>query len=306
MMNPSDRATRIVAWLAELADDVRELPQVEGPRPYWSQRPSTPTSSESSWPTVVHRVRALVNELMAEHYFAQKLGFDCVDGNGDTDSSPRLELEARLGKPDLWDTSDTQWTEDDLCDFMEVFHDLAARPTRGWYHSYSNCGFHPSHFSARSGQALYRWRINQLLETTTLGVRMADEGEDVGRMVMGAPTGVSDLVDDALRTSTQESRDDVIHAVALFRARSSTRSDQRSAIVTLAGVLEQRRDLLEAELLTKDEAALFEVANKFDLRHRKDNQRTDYDGAFLEWIFYWYLATVNLTNRLMAKGNGRD
>jgi hypothetical protein len=242
---------------------------------------------------------------MRDGFFAQALGYDCVDGNGDVDTTPSLELETRVGKPDLWSSPDPAWDEDDLCDFIEVFHDLAGRPTRGWYHSYSGCGFHPTRFSATSGQALYRWRVNRLLDTTSLDIRIANEGEDIGRMVRVGPSGVGTLVDEALESTSEDSKEDVAHAIALFRGRSSTRSDQRSAIVALAGVLEQRRDLINEELLSKDENALFEIANKFDLRHRKDNQRTDYDGAFLEWIFYWYLGTVNLTNRLLA-GREKD
>lgn len=31
--------------------------------------------------------------------------------------------------------------------------------------------------------------------------------------------------------------------------------------------------------------------------------RGEYDEAFLDWIFWWYLATVELTNRLIASRN---
>lgn len=46
------------------------------------------------------------------------------------------------------------------------------------------------------------------------------------------------------------------------------RRSKRSAIVTLAGILEERRALLK-DRLGKDEGALFEIANRYDLRHRK-------------------------------------
>lgn len=45
---------------------------------------------------------------------------------------------------------------------------------------------------------------------------------------------------------------------------------------------------------------LSEIANRYDLRHRKADQRGDYDEAFLDWIFSWYLGTVELTNRIVA------
>ncbi|MGW1616541.1 hypothetical protein ACWCQZ_45340 [Streptomyces sp. NPDC002285] len=41
--------------------------------------------------------------------------------------------------------------------------------------------------------------------------------------------------------------------------------------------------------------ALFEIANRYDLR-----QRGDYGEPFLDWIFWWYLATVELANRITA------
>ncbi|SEG85203.1 hypothetical protein SAMN05216223_1236 [Actinacidiphila yanglinensis] len=75
---------------------------------------------------------------------------------------------------------------------------------------------------------------------------------------------------------------------------------KRSAIVTLAGILEERRALLKDKISKPDEGALFEIANRYDLRHRKAGQRGEYDEVFLDWIFWWYLATVELTNRLVA------
>jgi hypothetical protein len=310
MKNPSDRAGVLLGWLEELAGDVPHLEVVERHRPYWSQRKAaTAPVIEASWPTIVARVRLLIRELMRDELFAQTLGYDCVDNHGEG-TTPQFELDHRLGKGDLWD-SDTydwaegEWSEDDLCDVIEVFHDLAARPIGGWVHDYDR-SWHPLRFSRKSGQALYRWRINQLLATTVWPMRIADEGEDIGRMIQPAPEGVVELVHEAMAGSSGPTRDDVTHAIALFRSRGATRSDKRSAVGALAGVLERRRALLKQELWRKDEGALFQIANEFDVRHRDAKQRTDYDDAFLEWIFYFYLGTVNLTNRLIARQAAGD
>jgi hypothetical protein len=294
----------ILGWLIELADDADSLPQAGKPRRYWSQRGSSEAPEAPTFVTIVHRVRALIDQLTGEHLFARELGYDCVDGNGESDSSPALELETRVGKPDLWMKPDKEWTEDDLCDVIEVFHDLAARPVRGWFHSFSGCGFHPERFHVKSGQELYRWRVNGVLESTRLGLRIADDGEDIGQVVRVSPDGLAELTEEVLHTSEGPARDDVEHAVAMFRARASTRSDRRSAVVTLAGILEQRRRLIKESLYSSDEGALFQIANNFDLRHRNDRQRDSYDDAFLEWIFYWYLSTIQLTNRLLAVKQG--
>lgn len=86
-----------------------------------------------------------------------------------------------------------------------------------------------------------------------------------------------------------------------FRRRGATRHDKRSAVVLLAGVLETHRSLLDEELLSKDEGALFGIANKFAIRHQRADQRPDYDDAYLDWIFWWYLATVALVKELLGR-----
>jgi predicted ATP-grasp superfamily ATP-dependent carboligase len=47
-------------------------------------------------------------------------------------------------------------------------------------------------------------------------------------------------------------------------------------------------------------AGLHSIVSKFDIRDRNASQLAEYDDAFLDWIFYWYLATVNLTEHLLA------
>lgn len=83
-----------------------------------------------------------------------------------------------------------------------------------------------------------------------------------------------------------------------------TREEKRSAIFTLGRVLEERRPLVEATLTKKDAGALYQIGNEFDLRHRRASdhgkaQRDDYYDAFLDWVYWWYLSTVELTNRLL-------
>ena len=297
-MSPSESP---VDWLADLASASVNLPQHQPPRPYYSQRESD--SAGASEVALSRRVRLLVGEFHDAHYFAETFGYECVDAYDESESSPTRELERRVGKPHLWSAEPEDWTKSDLCDFVEVFHDLAARPTRGWFHHHFGCGWHPGAFSQRSGQAVYRGRMNQLLDKSNFELRLAETGEDTGRMVRRAPDELGRLIDDTLseRTSTD---DRVAHAVALFRARDGGRQDRRSAVVALAGVLEERRELLKDRLRTKDEQALFQIANRFGIRHQNTDQYQDYGTEYLEWIFYWYLATVHLTDRLLNDSTG--
>ncbi len=130
---------------------------------------------------------------------------------------------------------------------------------------------------------------------------LAKSGEDVDRLVRQPTDPRGALMESVAVNTAPELAGTVDHAVALFRARDANRDEKRSACVALAGVLERRRNLVKLELLAKDERALFQIANDFDVRHRKPEQRADYDDVFLNWLFWWYLATVELTNHLLAR-----
>jgi hypothetical protein len=148
---------------------------------------------------------------------------------------------------------------------------------------------------------VYRWKVNELLARSEVPLQLAAAGEDMARLVHAADDGRQDLVQRTLQSPDPDVREDVEHAIALFRSRTVTTAGRRSASFTLAGVFERRRALLKVELVKKDEGALFCIANEFDIRHRDKSQQSDYDPVFLDWLFWWYLATVELTDRLIAR-----
>ncbi len=134
-----------------------------------------------------------------------------------------------------------------------------------------------------------------------LGLRLADEGEDAGRLVAVTDPARAELVTTMAKRTDPGTGDLVRHAIAPYRGRDASEHLKRSATVTLAGVLEERRSLLQAELMSKDEGAPFEIANWFAIRHRRDDQQSDYAPAFLDWVFWWYLATIELTDRILGR-----
>jgi hypothetical protein len=79
-------------------------------------------------------------------------------------------------------------------------------------------------------------------------------------------------------------------------------TERRDAVRDLADVLEFLRPKLKVVLAKKDEAALFEIANNFGIRHHNAGQTTDYDkGIWYSWIFYFYLATIHAVIRLIER-----
>ena len=269
--------------------------------PYWSERHRVSRPGTISMAGTVREFVTIINDLDTRGYFEKVFDKDCVDAPASVDPSALIEHEIGVG--DLWPLTAAQLIEDRdvFCDVIEVLHDFAARPRARRMHGYAGCGWHYSAFSLEAGQVLYRWRVNQILDRSDLGLRLADEGEDAGRLVAITDMARTELVTSMASRTDRATGDVVRHAIALFRSRSAGEHDKRSAAVTLAGVLEERRDLLKVELLSKDEGALFEIANRFAIRHRNDAQRNDYDPVFLDWLFWWYLATIELSDRILAR-----
>lgn len=286
-------------WLTELVHRASELRRPVDPGPYWPQRQARGLSHDGTTPRDARRdFERLISYFTDNGYLVEVFGEECVDDPSELPDASRV-IERRLGIPGLWPLAAATWDEDTFFGLIEVFHDLVSRPRTRRFHSWDSCGWHHSEFHPGPARILYRGKVNELLREAGIDYELAAGGEDLGRLVAVTDDARSALVHLALTDSAPDITTRIRHAVALFRGRDTTVESKRSAIVTLAGVLEERRALLK-DKLGRDEGALFEIANRYDLRHREAKQRGDYDEAFLDWIFWWYLGTVELTNRLIA------
>lgn len=288
------------------------------PRSYYRARTVGPVAlhdprdwSETERVTQVMRAWCLlVRDLDQDGYFDRRGGENCPD-NGSADEHT-LTLQALVtehcGLATTWPpklSNDTAEAEYDFYTLIEVLHDLVDRPrTRQWHdfdqhYTYSN-------FNEHTGQAVYRWKVNGLLAAHEIDYQLASEGEDTGLLVATTRDPRADLERLARHNVPDGNSNSIDHAIALYRRRGASTDDKRSACVALAGVLESRRGLLKEHLSKQDEGALFEIANKYRIRHHRADQHGDYAPQFLDWIFWNYLATVELSNRLMTRSPSRD
>lgn len=291
-------------FLRWLASSATTFPTQAQPRPYWSQR-HAPRPATADQSRLANWFQQTIRDLDSHGFFEYTFPSGCEDAcDDDTGVDPSMVLAERIGVPDLWplqasrESWDPDTSTDVFYDLIEALHDLAARPRSRSYHSYWQ-HWHYGDFSSPAGQMVYRWRVNRILTVAGVDLQMADAGEDIGRLVRVTDDSRDTLVDRVL--TIEDDRDARRHAVALFRSRAADREAKRSAVVALARLLEDRRQLLKTHLLRKDEGALFQIANEFDLRHSKADQRGEYDEAYLDWLFWWYLATVDLVDQLLSR-----
>ncbi|GLY83361.1 hypothetical protein Airi02_012910 [Actinoallomurus iriomotensis] len=270
-------------------------------RPYWRERKAGQRNVVVlSLEAVIREFVALAEEFEQIGYFEKRFGKDCVDDSYGNHPSELIEREIGVG--DMWPPSLDRLVDDaDLFfDLVELLHDFAARPQTRSLHSFAGCGWHHRGFEIESGRAVYRWRVNKILQRSDLGLRLAEDGDDTGRLVTVTDDARTELIHALTVRDDGEPADQVRHAIELFRARGADRHQKRSAVAALALVLEERRHNVLVEALAKsDRGALFDIANNFHIRHQDAKQKRDYDDFYIDWIFWLYLSTIELTNRII-------
>ncbi len=238
-------------------------------------------------------------------YFQEALGYQCVDAGfvpGTVGQNLQGALLIELRKADLTpiESQISAYSEEDLFDVIEFLYEHCSKPVERRWHDWDQCGWHGTKFEKLAGQAEYRERINKLLALYEKGYELSVDGE----ILLLADDGLSGLLEAPLPKADP---DNVVARVAAaqtkFRRYRSSMDERRDAVRDLADVLEYLRPNLKAVLTRKDEAALFEIANNFGIRHHNAAQNTDYDkGIWYSWIFYFYLATIHAAIRPIERG----
>lgn len=237
-------------------------------------------------------------------YFQEQFGYSCVDA-GEVPGKLGLDIQSalllKLRKENLWPFPERfdDLSEEDLFDLIEFLHDHCSKPDEGFFHSYSQCGWHYRTFDPAAGQTEYRQKINEIIESYGLGYELSESGE----ILEAASPGTEPLLTANLPVTDSNIRARVDSAIAKFRRYRSTAIERRDAVRDLADVLEYLRPQLKIVLDKQDESDLFNIANNFGIRHHNQIQKTNYDQSiWLSWIFYFYLATIHAVVRMLERG----
>lgn len=291
-----------------------EIPQVRRRR-YYRERQRPPESATPvGWEDTRTAIGQCLEELNDTGYFDRAFGSTCTEADSDPISIGNAVLLDRV----VGDTADQaevmwwpptpatvqEWDLETTLGVVEALFDLVARPRVRDWHDYAE-EWDYADLSRSAGQQVYLWKLNTVLDESGISLRLATAGVDRGLLVEVVADDREGLLVKVLDHDAPEAaRERIEHAVATFRQRGgATRADKRAAILSLHHLLESRRAALKIHLSRRDEGALFQIANEFDLRHHDGKQRDEYGDEFLDWIFWWYLATVDLLHRVAERGN---
>jgi hypothetical protein len=202
----------------------------------------------------------------------------------------------------------TDWREDDVTedhifDVLEFLFDHVSKPGEivdmttdtGW--NYSDYGT----YDDEAGQKEFREQANAFLCDYGPGFELSKEGTV---LALGTQ-GLQHILDAEIVPYDEANVDSKVRrAILKWRNRRLSVAEKKEAIREIADVFEWLKKTrgLEHVLDKKDDAAIFELANKFAIRHHNPQQETNYDrNIWYAWMFHFYLATYHAAIRLLIK-----
>jgi hypothetical protein len=267
-------------------------------RKYFSHR-KNPDASRLDLPMLVKLFKTLYLDFLKNDYFYAKYG--AVPGKLGADIGAQMFLAIR--KPDLYPVEEkcNNYSEDDLFDVIEFLYDCVSKHIHG-YDKYLD--EYDDFYDTSAGKQEFRDRINQLLCDYREGYELSEKGE----ILQSPEQGLEDLVLEKLPPYDPKNVEQRVESAILkFRRSRSSLDGKHDAVRDLCDVLEFLRPQIKKVLLNEDESDLFHIANKFGIRHHKDDQKQDYDKAiFSSWIFYYYLATIHACLKLIKKAENQS
>ncbi len=112
------------------------------------------------------------------------------------------------------------------------------------------------------------------------------------------------LISQEITTGDSDTDVKINHARTLFFSNPSKIEHMRSACVALCAVLEPIRYELTPAVTKADMNDLFQLINRFDIRHNNDGVTQLKYPEQLEWVFYSLLNTINAYTKLKKRLQG--
>ena len=220
-----------------------------------------------------------------------------------------IKQEAALALPfqpfPITKWQDGDLTDDQIFDTVEFLYDYVSKP-EGWAGMVTETGWNYDDYASydgEAGQREFREKANAFLCDYCTGFELTAQGTI---LALGTH-GLQQILEAEIMPYDEANVDNrVRNAILKWRNRHLDLSEKKQAIRELADVFEwlKKTKRLERVLERKDEAAIFDIANNFAIRHHNPQQKTNYDPTiWYPWIFHFYLATYHAVIRLLEKEN---
>jgi hypothetical protein len=273
-------------------------------RRYYSLRTGKhPDGEHLTFKNLLKLFLVVYHDFAGKGYFQEAFGYDCVDAGwvpGKLGGDINAHFIRRLRKDNLWpiEEKNEYYDENDLFDVIEFLYDHVSKPISGKYHSWNDCGYHYDTFEKQPGQEEFRKEINDLFKDYG-----SFELSNIGEIFNSPLTGTEDLFNN-LPTDFDPNNVGrrIEEATRQYLRHGSSQDDKKQAIQKLVEVFEFLRPQIKRVLTKADENDLFNIANNFGIRHHNKKQKTGYDESiWLDWMFYYYLATLSTVIKLIDK-----
>lgn len=202
----------------------------------------------------------------------------------------------------------TEWKEDEITedrvfDAIEFLHDYVSKPGDCVYMGTESGMDYEDYdsYDDAAGQIEFREHVNAFLCDYKSGFQIADDGLI---LALGSD-GLQYILDAEIVPYDEKNVDSKVRdAIRKWRNRRLDLAERREAIREMADVFEwlKKTKELKKVLSRKDDTALFNIANKFDIRHHNPEQKKEYDTSiWYPWMFHFYLATYHAVIRSLKK-----
>ncbi len=271
---------------------------------YYSERKGLP-ESPIELSDLKLMIRILYEKYRNIQYFQFSFGYDCVDEGyvaGSRGVSMGEDITLRFLGRRIWPIKEyfTKYDEPTSFDLIEYLFDNIAKPTSSKYHEWNNCGIHVYNADYEEGRREFREEINSYLSRYKDGKYELTKTGEINEKI---PQSLKKVVYQRPISEDKENIEDRIkRAERKFLHYDSNKENKKEAIRILADILEFLKPKIKEKMFSKDEKRLFEIANKFGIRHHNIEQQINYDKEiWFEWIFFAFLNTINTITKLINK-----
>lgn len=234
-------------------------------------------------------------------YFKEKAGMTRNDLPSEIKHKAGFLLKFQPFPITQWESQDL--TEDNVFDVIEFLYDHVSMPGE-WGYIIDKTGFNYEdyiEYDEKSGKKEFREKINLVLADYKDGYELSEDGE----ILALGKGGLEQILDAGIPLYDEENVDNKVkEAIRKWRNRHLDMSERRQAIVAMADVFEwlKKTGKLKDAMLRKDDAAIFNIANNFALRHHNPEQKKEYDkDIWYPWMFHFYLATYHAVIRIIKR-----